>query len=212
MRFISVKQEKTTYYGGAQAWFDKTRNQSMGCGIIAAANVILSLTSADTKSYMYDRDEYMILANELSRRYIHVLPKFGINGIFLAIGMNRYFWKNKIKYRASWGTRRKRIWDEAQRMLDENIPVILAIGPIYPFVWKKKKLPLYIKNGSAYVVSTYTSAHYVTITEINDDYLTISSWGKKFYVYKKDFMLYVRKQSNFLFSNIMIIKRRQVNA
>ena len=39
-KLVRVKKENQIYYGGDQKWFSKARNQNMGCGIIAAANLI----------------------------------------------------------------------------------------------------------------------------------------------------------------------------
>lgn len=208
MRFIEIIKDKRTYYGGNQRWFTSKRNREMGCGIIAAANVIFSMELRGSTSSKLEYEEYMNLAEILARKYIFVLPKLGINGIFLAMGINMYFMINHIPYIARWGTPSTRMFEEMRKMLDENIPVILAIGPNNPWFFGKKKLPLYIKNHDTYMCETHTSAHYVCVTEIDDDFMTISSWGSKYYIHKNEFMMYIKKYSNCLFSNVMLIRRK----
>ncbi len=205
-KFVRIKKDNQIYYGGDQKWFSKKRNQSMGCGIIAAANLMISIGAKSDQRDTMDYDEYIHLAEELGRRYIHVLPKLGINGVFLSIGINWYFRNHHIPIKTKWGTGRKKIWTEIERMLDENGAVILAIGPNNFGMFRNKRLPLYVKRGNTYVCETSTKAHYVSVTGIDDDYLTISSWGKKFYIHKNEFMMYVRKYSNFLFSNVLVTK------
>lgn len=207
-KLVRVKKENQIYYGGDQKWFSKARNQNMGCGIIAAANLITCIECISDKRYAVEFEDYMNLAEILGRKYIYVLPKFGINGVFLSLGINWYFKKNNIPYQAKWGTGSKKIWTEIERMLDENLPVILAIGPNNFGLFSNRRLPLYVKRGNTYVCETSTKAHYVSVTAISDDYLTISSWGKKFYIYKNEFMMYARKYSNFLFSNILVMRRK----
>ena len=90
-------------------------------------------------------------------------------------------------------------------MLEEQIPVVLAIGPNFPILWGNHRLTLYEKDGGIFRPKTTTRAHYVTITEMDEEWLTVSSWGKKYYVKKLEYEAYVRKHSNYLFSNILVI-------
>ena len=99
-KFVRIKKDNQIYYGGDQKWFSKTRNQKMGCGIIAAANLIMSIQAKADKRY----------------------------------------------------------------------------------------------------------------TGIDDDYLTIASWGRKLYINKNEFMMYVGKYSNFLFSNILVTKTNRATS
>ena len=208
MNFIRVKKDNRIFYGGAQEWFDSDLKKSMGCGIIAAANSIKCIEAKQTHRTYLDYDEYMALANLLSKKYIHVLPKLGINGISLSVGINRYFWRHRMPYRAVWGIGRRHIWENITRMVNDGIPVILAIGPNNIRFLTDKKLPFYTKDGEGFVCSCEINAHYVSVTAIDDFYLTISSWGRKYYINRNEFINYCKRYSNFLYSNVMIIKNK----
>ena len=94
-------------------------------------------------------------------------------------------------------------------MLEAQIPVVLAVGPNFPMLWGNQRLIFYEKDGMLYHPKTTTKAHYVTITEIDGEWLTISSWGKKYYIKKAEYEMYVRKHSNYLFSNILVIQGKR---
>ena len=65
---------------------------------------------------------------------------------------------------------------------------------------------LFRKKGS-------TKDHYVTITGLLEDeehtYFEISSWGRKYFIDYNEFDSYVRKHDNYIFSNIMWIRRKK---
>ena len=58
-----------------------------------------------------------------------------------------------------------------------------------------------------------TKDHYVTITGLLEDeehtYFEISSWGRKYFIDYNEFDSYVRKHDNYIFSNIMWIRRKK---
>ena len=51
--------------------------------------------------------------------------------------------------------------------------------------------------------------HYVTVLAINDEWMKISSWGQIYEINLKEYMDYVKKHSNHLFSNIVLIERKK---
>lgn len=76
--FITIENEGRTYYGGAQAlWNRDSVGNTFGCGIIAATNIILN--SQKTMTW----EEYRLLADKL---WNYMNPKFLIvarHGFFL---------------------------------------------------------------------------------------------------------------------------------
>lgn len=209
MDIINITNNNKIYFGGDQSWFAKKSEQDYGCGIIACANIVFSinkiLDSSAPETVAYN--EYMSIANELSSKYFKILPNLGINGFVLSFGFNRYLKKNNYKYKSKWGVLPSNLWKKINEMLSEGLPVLLAIGPhTLPF-FKKEKLPLYqFVNGKLSPVYK-TKSHYVMITEIHGNIITISSWGEKYFIKKDEFVGYVKKYSNYLFSNILYIKK-----
>lgn len=204
--FIRVLEENRYYYGGNQHWC-KSRNLSKyGCGVVSVANVVLYNKAIANGSLRIKKANYVKLIRKLSRWYIRPLPKFGVNGWYLAFGFNLYSLLHKQKMIGFWGCSSKKIWARANKMLGENIPVILAIGPNNIWKIKKKNLNLYEKRDGKYVKVDSCRGHFVTITAIDKTYLTVSSWGRKLYINKNEFVEYVNKNSNWLFSNILVVK------
>ena len=132
------------------------------------------------------------------------------NGLSMTCGMNRFFKKNNMPYKAKWGAFKKNILVYIEKMLKSGIPVCLSIGP-----------NLYRKPCGAGFYSSIEDKifsrenvcdHYVTVTDLfennGEKWLVISSWGKKFFVRESDYFDYKRK---FLtgFSNILVIKERK---
>ena len=168
----------------------------------------------------YTKDEYMNYVLGLEKTFFHILPKLGISGILLSLGMNIYFLINGRKihkatghrYMAHWFVRPGRLLTSIQEMLGNGIPVIIAIGPGF---LRKDKVVFYDRReeggGLHFKPVTKTKDHYVTVTGLIEaegrTLLEISSWGKRYYMDYDEYMNYVRKNDNFYFSNILYIKR-----
>lgn len=246
MQFINVCDNNKVYYGGDQRWFRRNYMKRSACGVVACANIVACTgkaarsgmpascgiiaiaDSGDSSALNISMQDYMRLLKSISH-YLPVIPKAGINGITLTIGLNIYFRMKGIHLKARWGTFPSRIFKEIERMLSQGIPVILAIGPGFPFLQKKGKLTLYSKvhssnascskaanhcssssaisagSDSTYIPASSAYAHYVTITGIDEQWLKVSSWGRCYYIKKAEYTDYCKKYSNFLFSNILVI-------
>lgn len=201
MKFLQVRDEHGQYFGGNQAWFRSRTKKGYGCGIIACANTIFCLKG----KRMITQKNYMELAERLSKKYFHALPILGINGFALMIGMNRYFRKEQMPYRARWGCLPGNIWKRMEEMLSAGVSPVLAIGPTWPFVFRNVKLDFYEEKNVKLKSRTRTKCHYVSITDLDEEWITISSWGKRYYVLRSDYETYMRKYSNILYSNILYI-------
>ena len=202
--FPIVKDDERSFYGGTQEWSRKKYVRGYGCGTVACANVLKH--TVDRKGPEVSKGEYIDYTKHLRHFYLPIIPKFGMNGLFMALGMNVYFLRKRLPFRARCGCLSKNIFKHIEEMLDADIPVVLAAGPNWPNLFGKHRLNMYEFLGGQYVVTASMRAHYVTVTAMDDEYMTISSWGKKFYIKRDEFMEYAGKHSNFLFSSILVIK------
>lgn len=215
-RLVQVTENNRYWYGGAQEWCTQKYMRQYGCGVISCANAILHLQATDkiasnpqTSKFQIPKKTYMELVEQLRKRYLPVLPVLGMNGLVMTFGLNRYLRKMRLPYRAHWGCMPWNIWKRTQTMLENGIPVILSIGPNFPKLLGKQRLALYENDGALYRSKIATKAHYVTITEIDDEWITISSWGKKYYIKKAEYDSYVKHYSNYLFSNILLLTAKE---
>ncbi len=134
----------------------------------------------------------------------------GINGLTLTLGINLLFHQKHLPYTAEWCFTGKKLLNRVSELLDADIPVILGVGPQIPQIWKRDGLPFYrMTPGGACVPVTSVCAHYVTVTAMDERFLTISSWGRKYYIRQDELRDYIRKHSTYLFSNILYIRKRE---
>lgn len=214
--FPSVVADTGVSFGGNQKWFPYKFLQKVGCGVIGTTDLLwyLSRHQENCKTEIFEQvsrgtisvAEYQKLALEIWKRYMPVFPGFGVNGIGLMLGINRYFWKHHIPLKARWGISKRKLWLRMDVMLDSDIPVILAVGPNFPNVWGKRTLNFYNKKkDGTYSIANRTNAHYVTVTGKDGSWIQISSWGKEYYINRREYQQYVEQYSNYLVSNLLYI-------
>ncbi len=219
--FLRVGTTQGNLYGGNQMLLPRRYVRKVGCGVVAALNLLLYLEAYDlqaesgrccrhlNKQGQLSLDTYNQLAEYLRHRYIPVIPWVGVVGYALPFGLNLYFCRHKIPYRAIWCVSKKKLWKRMEAMLKDDKPVILSIGPNWPNRWGKSYLSFYQKDGQEnYRRVTRTRAHYVTVTGMDDTWLKISSWGKKYYINRQEYDSYVRSSSNYVFSNLVLLIKR----
>lgn len=203
--YVSVLTPHGPSYGGSQMWSSDPLMKKCGCGIVAAKDVLMYLCSSPEKTV----GEYCKDLDQLRHRYFPLLYPNGINGILLVSGMNKLFRHLRLPYHASWAIAGDKLISRIQSMLTEDCPVILAIGPNFPFLWNKNTLTLYHKTPDGhYSESTRVCGHYVVVTGIDEDWLRISSWGRRYFISIQEYGQYVRNNSIYLFSNIVKIQRK----
>ena len=201
--YLKVEKNHKMAYGGNQSWFPYKFLRNCGCGVISAADVLLYLKGKETVS----EAEYMDFAKTLWLYYLPVIPGFGMNGITLMVGLNRYFIRNKMSYRAYWKVSGRKILSRIDEMLKKDIPVIFSVGPNFPKFWGNEKMTLYTKTAAGnYAPAAKVKAHFVTVTGRDGMYLQISSWGKEYYIDMREYREYVKRYSSFLVSNMIYIK------
>lgn len=215
--YISVASGQSLSFGGSQMLSDSKTMREVGCGVIAALDLLLYLcrTREDCACEFFaeeaadgciDEKEYDALALRLSRQFFPIIPKLGVNGIMLAGGLNVFFRRYALPFRASWGVGSRRLFDEIGTMLSRDIPVILSVGPNCPLFWQKHDLCFYASrpDGSLFPACR-TRAHYVTVTGMDDQKLQISSWGREYYIDRAEYLEYIRRHSGSIVSNIVKI-------
>ena len=211
--YPQVRLDTACSYGGNQMLARGATMKECGCGVVAALDLLLYLKSHNSDSHSLPSplslQEYNEALEKLSRRYFPLIPHFGINGLFLAAGINRLMRAEGLPYRAKWMASGSKIWARVENMLLRDLPVILSVGPNFPAVWQKNSLNFYRKlpNGS-YCRATAAQAHYVTATGLDAGWLRISSWGKEYYINRSEYDQYVRRHSNYLFSNLVYLTNK----
>lgn len=216
--FPAVKNAAMLSYGGNQSWSKWKFMQRSGCGVISCANLLLYLhqyhcsrvfdqvPALEEENGILSLEAYNCFVEFLRKHYLPILPGFGLTGWEAALGLNYYFRRNHMKVRAIWGISHRKLWKRMETMLAADLPVVLAVGPNFPFFWETHKLNFYVKgrDGNYHPVSK-TKAHFVTVTAMDEKWMRISSWGKEYYINRKEYWDYNRKYSSFLISNLVFL-------
>lgn len=218
--YIKIIHGSETSYGGNQLWSDSKAIRDCGCGIVAAADMLIYLSALSAKYRLpspvepnYNgnicAEEYKRFLARLRARYFPIIPPFGMNAIVHAAGLQRCFHAYSLPVSASLCASGDKLWNRAKEMLINDFPVILAIGPNFPCVWKENRLKLYSRRpDGTYFVAAKTKAHFVTMTSIDGEWCRISSWGRELYINISEFKEYVSKYSSSIVCNIIMIKDR----
>ena len=219
--YISVSNGSSCSYGGNQMCSTNQTERSVGCGAVAALDLFLYLCRSHLSpehpvnknlfpsNWPMEQQQYLSLLHDFRKKYFPLIPGHGINGVSLAIGVNAFFIKNRIPFIAIWGVPYAKLWSSIRRMLDQDIPVIFSVGPNFPFFWQHHQLRFYVqRSDGAYIPGPQTHAHYVTITGMDEQWLQIASWGRKYYINRAEYLSYVREHSIHLVSNILYIRKK----
>lgn len=212
--YVSVRKDGVDSYGGNQRWLDRNYMKRSACGLIACTDLLLylhrnrpgcpvALFGDDTGEDPVPMDRYQRWVELVQKKYLPVIPNVGTIGVEVAVALNRCFKANGIPLHASWAVRKERLWNSIEAMLENDIPVILAVGANFPLPVKLHKLPFYREGRPDPACST--CAHFVTVTGIDGQRLRISSWGREYYIQRQEFWDYVRRYSTFFLSSILRI-------
>lgn len=188
--------------GGSQNWFPDKNFRRCGCGVIACADALLYLRGAGE----LPREDYINYVDSL-RRYFPLIPGRGIDGIRLAVGFTLLARKNGVAVRAGWSASGTKFWGRLAAMLSDDLPAVVAIGPNFPRVWGKETLPLYQKTErGGHVERERTKGHFLTVIGLDEEWMEVSSWGRRLYLERRAYADYMRRQGS-LFTNLMQIER-----
>lgn len=222
--YLSVKTQDGLSFGGSQTWCSSRLMRRYGCGVVGMGDILLYMglnrpSCSTDLQYGIQREDgnlsyprYERYLRKMRRRYLGIIPGFGVPGFLIPHAMNRYFRHYKTDFRARWCVSQAKLYGRIEDSLARDLPVLLAIGQNIPF-WKRRKLSLYRQENGQYLPATEVKAHFVVVTGIENGYLQISSWGKEYYISWQEYLQYVRKNSSFLVSNICLIyeKKRKRN-
>ena len=217
--YISVEVHGRASFGGWQQYSPDPMVRRCGCGVIAAADLLLYLalrhgpgvSSFDglPEDGPIPLSDYNDLILRLHRRYFPVIPFAGINGPMLMAGVLRFFHDHQMPFSARWCFSQQRLWERMESRLGQDIPVILSVGPNFPAIWGKKVVRFYKKTAAGtYIPTAGTKAHFITVTGMDEDWLRISSWGRLYYLSRTEFIGYARGESLPPASNILLVERR----
>lgn len=202
-------------------WSESAAMKRCGCGAIGASDVILYLVKyhsecsdadlpAELLTDVIPESSYDAFARKLSQRYMPLIPPFGMNGLTLAAGMEIFFLRHKMPYTARWGVPFGRLWERMEEMLREDIPVILSIGPNFPCVWQKNKASLYVRcPDGRNTCAASVKSHFLTVTGIDEEWLQVSSWGRRFYISRAEYTQYAKESSIGILCNILYIRKNR---
>ena len=236
--YIQVLREENGVktFGGDQGFFAKTaqadkrekRKRSSGCGVIALSDMLFYLGRKRKELQIwppsfYEQKElmeadYRKWFAESYRMLLGIPFSSGISSLFLTFRINLFFLKKKSPYRAFWGLQISRIHERILQMLQQDIPVILCIPVMLLRKDKKDGIRFYekeeLESGKISDRKAKVSGHFVVVTGILSEkeelYYEISSWGRKYYMKRGDYEELCR--SHFLgniLGNILVITARK---
>lgn len=205
-------------YGGSQMLSDDKNIRKCGCGVAAAADLLIYLhrhhspldcpmLKAAAENENIPIAEYRRLLTWLNRRFFPLIPARGTNGVMLAAGVNAFLRLYGGKMTALWCFTGGKTWQRCEDMLRRDIPVIFSVGVNFPKVWGRERLKLYTKlpDGS-FRQSSSVRAHFMTVTAMDETHIRVSSWGRMYYISKAEFDEYVRKHSGSIICNVLYIR------
>jgi hypothetical protein len=230
-----------------------------GCGTIATADMFLYLATQNkalqtpltavaisgndsilqqpNKEYRKEINypNYTSYVRLINKQYTRTLPIIAVTGPAIASAVNSYSDFYALGLKANWKYKLGYydMYDLIEEMLQDDIPVILSIGPNTPKLWGKKGIPFYelceinfrepdpdSSNDEAAkpyyykAVKQDVNAHYVTVTGlIKDDIsnrimLRISSWGKQYYINYEEYRDYVDNTGGTFTSSLLYVRKR----
>ncbi len=218
--YISIISDGLLSYGGNQQSSENAMIGKCGCGIIAATDTLLYLCRYHLRepvpalrgladSFPMPARQYYDCISAMRRKYFPLIPHAGINGLMLMTGMEKFFRENEMPYRARWSMRRSDMWKKMESMLREDIPVIMSVGPNFPLFWGNHRAFFYQRGPDGELrPAARVKAHYFTVTGMDENWLKISSWGKRYYLNRREFERYVKEHSAGFVSNILYITKK----
>ena len=208
-------------FGGTQMLLPRKSIRETGCGLISSANLMSYLTRFHgLRDGLFDRfagldaiplSDFNGACMRICRGLLRPMPHLGMTGTAVAAGLNREFRRRGIPYRARWCFRGAPVlWERMADMLRRDLPVILAIGPNLPRFWRRKKLVLYRQDDKGRrIPAVRIRAHFVTAIALDEEWVTVSSWGRRYDISRREFEDYTRRYSGSWFCNMILLKEKK---
>ena len=218
--YISVALSSGESFGGGQQFSKDAMIRRCGCGIVAAADVLLYLSrwhahgAVDFFAGLLENKPiplsvYDNCIQSLNRSYFPMIPYAGINGVMLMAGMELFFRRHGMPYTACWCFAPGKLWGRIEEMLRADIPVVMSVGPNFPLIWGDRRVRFFARSPAGnYIPASGARAHYFTVTGLDEDWLHISSWGRLYYLRREEFEEYVRRYSLGVTSNVLLIEQK----
>lgn len=221
--YISVDYSGRPSFGGDQRCCGGKVLQRCGCGVVAALDLLLYLDRWHSDVHIPEfanlcsssplpQPAYEQALDRLRQAYFPLFYPFGMNGLALSLGINLFFKRHALPYKARWSVPKAELWQRIGAMLERDLPVIMAVGPNFPRFWQKKGTNFFrLSPEGRYVPSVSVRAHFVTATGLDAEWVELSSWGSKYYMSRTEFMRYTRECSNSLLCSILHIEHEQAD-
>ena len=221
--YVSVEYSGRPSFGGDQRRCGDKVLQSCGCGVVAALDMLLYLDRWHSDVHIPEfanlcassplpQTAYEQTLEKLRRAYFPLFSPFGMNGLALNLGMNLFFKRHALPYKARWSVPKAELWQRIGAMLERDLPVIMAVGPNFPRFWQKKGANFCrLSQEGRYVPSVSARAHFVTATGLDDEWVELSSWGGRYYMGREEFARYTKECSNSLLCSILYIEHKQAD-
>ena len=222
--FISVDYYGRPSFGGDQRCCSGKVLQRCGCGVVAALDMLLYLNRWHSDVHIPEfanfcaasplpQPAYEQALDRLRQAYFPLFYPFGMNGLALSLGINLFFKRHALPYKARWSVPKAELWQRIGAMLERDLPVIMAVGPNFPRFWQKKGTNFFrLSPEGRYVPSVSVRAHFVTATGLDAEWVELSSWGSKYYMSRAEFVRYTRECSNSLLCSILYIEHKQADS
>ena len=215
----AVRYRDGLSFGGSQMQAPNPTMIRYGCGIVAAQEVLLYLCryhGGNGQALFGDLpvlseaspEDYNRSLERIRSRYIPVIPRAGVNGISLVLGLNAAFRRCNLPYTARWAISSRRFYPAMEEMLAQDIPVIFSVGPNFPLLWGRKKVGLHPDPSERSAAEQGISAHYMIAVGLDELSIQVSSWGRRFSVDRAEYDRYVKRFSSSLVSNLVLIRRK----
>lgn len=224
--YVKIKNMNLVSYGGNQSWCSSKKMQKVGCGVVAMADLTIYLAEQNPSMMtdairkiskpkgLYNKHDYLEYVRFFYVHYVIMLMRKGMLGTALKHTMNRYFMLNDIGLKAKWKMFQSddAMLNDICHLLRKNKPVILSIGPNRYNPFGKKGVRFYVEKDGALRDSMRepVHSHYVTVTGVTEikgnEYLVVSSWGKKYYINYKEYRHYVNTEGDKMTSGLLYIQ------
>jgi len=215
---IGIQTGGMVSFGGDQGRFPDRAIRRCGCGLIAATDLLLYLQTyhgaeipflPPKKDGILTQTQYAQAVDAVRRHGLQPVYPFGLTGFTLAGGLERIFRSCGLGLRASWFVPSGKLFAQAEHMLAADLPVIFSAGNNFPLVFGNRRLALYNRPFASYdSIADATKGHFFTVTGMKDNWVQISSWGRRLYFQRDEFERYAKNASSPLLCSMVRLEQR----